>query len=261
MPKIQVNGLEMNYSEFGSDNEGTPIVLVHGLGSQAKWFEPLANYLAINCNSHVFAIDLPGFGLSDKPETESYSISSFVKYIAAWLDAVNLDKVIILGHSLGGMIAQLLAKEHSSRVEKMILLCAATYLRASGIELAMGKLLSLKATAAVVMKRAFPKDYPKEKIDETIKEVVANTSKSIYLKSLMAMTKKNFDSTAWLPELRVPTLIIGSENDRSLGYDMSKVLSEKIPGSVLYTIRNGNHEAETLHTEEVGTAIGKFITS
>jgi pimeloyl-ACP methyl ester carboxylesterase len=266
MPKIAVNGLEMNYNEFGKENEGTPIVLVHGLGAQAKWMEPLAKNLVSNYSSHVFTIDLPGYGLSDKredhPDTDqSYSMASYVKDVVGWLDAVNLEKVIILGHSMGGMIVQLLAKEHPERIEKLILLCSATYVRASGIELAFGKMLSLKGTLGIVLKRAYPKDYSKEKMDAAIQEAVTLTTKNAFVKCLVQMTKKNFDSTLWLSELQIPTLVIGSEADRSLGYDMAKLLSEKIPGAILYTIRNGNHEAQILHTEEVGTAIGKFITS
>lgn len=266
MPKIQANGLEMNYSEFGSENEGTPIVLIHGFTAQAKWMEPLANNLVSNHNCHVFTIDLSGFGLSDKredhPETDqSYSMASYVKDVIAWLDAVNLEKVILLGHSMGGMIVQLLAKEHPERIEKQILLCSATYVRAKAIELALSKIISLKTAIGTVLKRAYPKDYPKDKINATIQEAAALTTKNVFLKCLTQMTKKNFDSTPWLSELHVPTLVIGSESDRSLGYDMAKILSEKIPGAILYTIRNGNHEAQILHTEEVGTAIGKFITS
>ena len=266
MPKIQANGLEMNYNEFGKENEGTPIVLVHGLGAQAKLMEPLANYMVSNYNSHVFTVDLPGFGLSDKredhPDTDqSYSIASFAKDMVAWLDAVSLNKVIILGHSMGGMIVQTLAKEHPERIEKLILLCSATHVRASAIELAFAKLLPLKTTAAIPVKRAFPKDYPKDKLAEAVKEVLAHVTKNAYVKCLVQMTEKYFDSTPWLPELHFPTLVIGSENDRSLGFDMAKLLSEKIPGAILYTIRAGNHEAQLLHTEEVGTAIGKFITS
>ncbi|MEX2680456.1 MAG: alpha/beta fold hydrolase, partial [Candidatus Sigynarchaeota archaeon] len=107
MPTITVNALELNYNEFGAENKGTPVLLQHGLGSQAKFMEPLAKLLVDKYKLHVYTLDLPGFGLSgrreDKPETDqSYSIESFAKDIIGFLDGLKISKVILLGHSLGG---------------------------------------------------------------------------------------------------------------------------------------------------------------
>lgn len=266
MPKIKVNGLDLNYNEFGAENEGVPIVLVHGLGSQAKYMEALANYLVANSNSHVFTLDLPGYGYSDRRENnpdmdKSYSIESLAKDVVAWLDAMSLKKVVLLGHSMGGQIAQTIARNNADRLYKLILLCTATHLRISGFELGLSKIIPFKTVVTMTFKRAFPKDHPNDKINDMVMDSLKCTSKVAFLKGLVNMTKKHFYSLPWLQEIRIPTLVIGSELDKSFGYDMSQVIAEKISGAILYTIRNGSHEAQVLHTEEVGKAIGKFLTS
>ena len=264
MPKITVNALELNYSEFGAENKGTPVLLQHGLGSQAKFMEPLAKLLVDKYHLHVYTLDLPGFGLSsrreNKPETDqSYSVESFAKDIVGFLDGLKIEKVILLGHSLGGMVARAVAKNAPGRIEKLVLLATAPFLKISGIELALAKILPIKALITTAFKRAFPKDYPRDKLAEAVAESTSCTSPIGFRRAMAQISKKHFFSEPWLPQIKVPTLVIGSEDDRSLGYEASKKIQLLIPGSILYTIKGGNHEAQLLHTEEVATAIGKFL--
>ncbi|MEX2683146.1 MAG: alpha/beta fold hydrolase, partial [Candidatus Sigynarchaeota archaeon] len=162
-------------------------------------------------------------------------------------------------HSLGGMVAQAIAKNAPDRIEKLVLLATAPYLKASGIEILMGKILPFKTLVTMAFKRAFPKDYPKDKLAEAVAESTSRTSPVAFRRALIQITRKYFFSEPWLPQIKVPTLVIGSENDRSLGYDASKKIQSLVPGAILYTIKGGNHEAQLLHTDEVATAIGKFL--
>jgi 3-oxoadipate enol-lactonase len=264
MPKITVNAVELNYNEFGAGNKGTPVLLQHGLGSQAKFMEPLAKLLVDRYNLHVYTADLAGYGLSgrreEKPGTDlSYSIESFAKDLLGFLDGLNIKKVILLGHSMGGMVAQIVAKDQPDRLEKLILLASSTFLKISGMELALAKMVPFKTVVGMTFKRAFPLDYPKDKMNEMIDESVKCSSRVAFVSDLSQMAKKHFFSEPWLPQIKVPTLVIGCEFDRSFGYEASKKIQSLIPGSILYTIKGGNHEAQVLHTEDVATAIGKFL--
>jgi 3-oxoadipate enol-lactonase len=264
MPTITVNAVELDYNEFGAENKGTPVLLQHGLGSQKKYMEPLAKLLVDKYQLHVYTLDLSGFGLSgrreDKPGTDlSYSMESHAKDIIGFLDGMKIKKIILLGHSMGGMIAQKIAEIAPDRIERLILLATAPYLKITGVELALTKVLPIKTLVGMTFKRAFPLDYPKDKLEESIAESVKCSSKIAFVSDLSQMAKKNFCSEPWLPQIKIPTLIIGSEIDRSLGYEPSKRMQSLIPGAIIYTIKGGNHEAQLLHTEEVATAIGKFL--
>jgi pimeloyl-ACP methyl ester carboxylesterase len=243
------------------------LLLQHGLGSQGKHMEPLAKLLVEKYQLHVFTLDLAGFGFSDRREDhaaetdQSYSIESHAKDMVGFLDALKIKKVNLLGHSMGGMAAQMVAKMHPDRIEKLILLASAPFLKTSGIELALAKTMPFKVVLTTVFKRAFSPEYPKDKLDEAVAESAKCTSRVAFLNTMKQMTKNQFNSEPWLSQIKIPTLVIGGDNDRQLGYEASKTIQSLIPGAIFYTIKNGSHEAQVLHTAEVATAVGKFIGS
>jgi len=95
-----------------------PLVLVHGYGmSSVVWEKALPLF---SSNYRLFAIDLPGFGRSDKPET-GYSCPELADHIAAWMDTVCLPKAVLIGHSFGGQVIQHFAAHYPERVMALVL--------------------------------------------------------------------------------------------------------------------------------------------
>lgn len=115
---MAIGGYNVHYIEGGT---GQPIVLIHGLGSQAQQdWNALAPYL-VRAGYHVYAMDLLGFGRSSKPADATYSIPEQVKFVEAFLDAKHLDSVVLGGVSMGGWIASAVALEHPQRVSRLML--------------------------------------------------------------------------------------------------------------------------------------------
>jgi abhydrolase domain-containing protein 4 len=102
--------------------EKTPLLLVHGLGAGiALWVLNLDTFAK---NRPVYAIDMLGFGRSSRPEFAEDALKAekqFVKSIEEWRREMNLDKMIILGHSMGGYLAASYAMDHPDRVQHLIL--------------------------------------------------------------------------------------------------------------------------------------------
>lgn len=105
--------------DFGGD--GPPIVAVHGLGGSLLNWVPAAPYLATL--GHFYAFDLPGFGYS--PPHGSYSISNHKKATAQFIETLG-EEVLLIGNSMGGLLALLLAAERSDLVSGLVLLAPAS---------------------------------------------------------------------------------------------------------------------------------------
>jgi pimeloyl-ACP methyl ester carboxylesterase len=108
------NGL-LFWREAGS---GTPVVLLHGAWSDGSEWVSMMEFLSLDC--HCFAPDLLGFGESESPNT-NYSIDLQVDCLAEFLRALKLERVYLVGHSLGGWIAASFAIKYPDLVAGMVL--------------------------------------------------------------------------------------------------------------------------------------------
>src|SRR2546429_4260223 len=112
----EVDGLALHYLVEG---RGPAVVLVHGLGGFAESWRH--NVPSLAARATVYAVDLPGFGRSGKPSA-GYSLAYFTRALYAFLDAVGVTQVSLVGHSLGAAVAVTYALTHPARVERLALL-------------------------------------------------------------------------------------------------------------------------------------------
>jgi pimeloyl-ACP methyl ester carboxylesterase len=99
---------------------GKPIVLLHGLGATKQEFLPTVPALAPGFRT--IAIDLPGFGDSDKPFPAAYDARFFARWVRALFDALELDRTHLLGHSMGGRVALEVGMRHPDRIKRLVLM-------------------------------------------------------------------------------------------------------------------------------------------
>src|SRR5207302_1383583 len=113
---VTVDGVSIHYVCGGS---GPPLVLVHGLGSSAA-VEFYYNLEPLAAHHRVLAIDLPGFGKSDKPVLD-YTIDLFVKAVRDLMTSEGLERAAVMGVSMGGRVALGLGLESPELVERLVL--------------------------------------------------------------------------------------------------------------------------------------------
>src|SRR6266545_4955228 len=115
---VVVDGLRLHCYDSGP-HSATPIVLIHGLGDEADtWrhiFPTLARW------RRVIALDLPGFGRSEKPR-RAYTLAFFAQTIAGMLDVLGIGQAVLVGHSMGAAAAQRLALAQPRRAERLVLI-------------------------------------------------------------------------------------------------------------------------------------------
>jgi 2-hydroxymuconate-semialdehyde hydrolase len=114
---IQVGGHRVHIVDQGS---GAPLLLVHGFG--ASTFDYEESVLEALARSHrVIAVDLYGFGWSERNGDFAYGLPLWADQLAGVLDALGLDRASVAGHSMGGAAAAVFAARHPSRIDKLIL--------------------------------------------------------------------------------------------------------------------------------------------
>ncbi len=104
------------------DHTAQPLLFIHGIGAGASTFMWRKNFDALSRDFHVYAIDLLGFGFSDKPAHAPYSADLYVELIAGFIREVIGQPVCIIANSLGAAYGVRVATEHASSVESLILI-------------------------------------------------------------------------------------------------------------------------------------------
>ena len=115
------------YKEAGVGNSGLPVVFIHGIGAGSSSFMWRKNFDPLSQNLHVYALDLLGFGFSDKPAGAPYSADLYVEQISDFIREVGGGRANIVGSSLGAAYAVRVADEHPELVNSMILNAPAGY--------------------------------------------------------------------------------------------------------------------------------------
>ncbi len=111
---VNVDGVNLRYIKVG---QGPPLVLLHKLRTQLDMFQKVIPELSQHFE--VYALDYPGHGFSDIPDVE-YAPELFIKSVAGFLEHVDVENATVVGESIGGSIALVLAARHSPRVERVI---------------------------------------------------------------------------------------------------------------------------------------------
>jgi pimeloyl-ACP methyl ester carboxylesterase len=115
---MRIGGARLHWAEVGDGSNQPPVLLLHGLNDCHLTWRRVAP--ALGRSRRVLMPDLPGHGFSDRPDA-SYELGWYAHLMARWIDAVGLEQVDVVGHSLGGGIAQVLLLESPARIRRLVL--------------------------------------------------------------------------------------------------------------------------------------------
>jgi pimeloyl-ACP methyl ester carboxylesterase len=223
--------------------QGVPFVLVHGyLGGSAQWAAEISHF----CDRFdVIAPDLPGFGdASDRPGCAS--IAGMAGAVIDLLDRLEIDRFILLGHSMGGMIAQEMAAGVGPRVKKLVLYGTGPLGlmpdRFEPIKLSRARLESdgVEKTIARIGATWFRAEE-KAAGFPLVTEIGARANHAAALAALDAMS--DWDGRAALPTLDMPTLVLWGHEDRSYRWPQVESLWRGLPHATLSVLPGASHAA------------------
>ena len=116
LKKVNGNGIKINIAVW--EGAGQPILCIHGITANCRCWDTMA--AALRSEYHLIAMDLRGRGLSDKP-SKGYALAYHLQDIKCLLDDLGLDRVVIMGHSLGAFIGLAFAAAYPERMDRLIL--------------------------------------------------------------------------------------------------------------------------------------------
>lgn len=117
---VTAGGIRTHYHDVG---RGDPVVLLHGSGpGVSAWANWQHTIPALASTNRVLAFDLIGYGATERPDIIRYSLRSWTDHVWAFLDVLSLDRVSVVGNSLGGRLALQMAEDDRSRLRKMVLM-------------------------------------------------------------------------------------------------------------------------------------------
>jgi|TARA_B110000438_G_scaffold296575_1_gene341493 pimeloyl-ACP methyl ester carboxylesterase len=239
--------------------KGLPLVLVHGfLGSSDMW-KPQINYF--NKNYRVLAPALPGFGKSSKVKSCN-TIECMARTIIDTLRTKKIDEFNLLGHSMGGMVAQEMVRLAGEKILKLI--CYGTGPignipgRFETIDESREKLRinGLKNTAYRIAKTWFVEE-DKAKYFYLCEQAGKQTSIEAADNGLVAM--KNWNGIDNLKKIKNKTLIIWGDQDKAYNYNQVEALNNNIPKSDLKIIKDCSHNVHLENPDEFNKTITKFL--
>jgi pimeloyl-ACP methyl ester carboxylesterase len=239
LPKLltaTVFGRSIRYYDVGS---GPPLLLIHGIGGDAdEWafcFEPFSQ------THRVIALDLLGFGRSDKPSID-YTITGFVEVVEEFLRGLKIERAAVLGESLGGWIASALALKSPKTVEKLILVDAAgVWGDVAGLPIDVR--VSTRAHLRDVFRLLFyDKGLATDLLIDMAYELHLERGDGFTIDSLLRTQqegRERLDNI--IGQLSMATLIVWGEHDEMIPLSVGRNLHRLIPGSKLEVIPQCGH--------------------
>ena len=251
---------------------GDPVVAIHGLGATKASF--LASVAALAPDFRVIAIDLPGFGDSDKPIGAAYDARFFANAVVELLDALELDSANLLGNSLGGRVALEVALREPERARRLALLAPSlAWLRnrpwAPALRLVRPELGLLPHAPRPVVERIIERAMPEAAngwaaagIDEFLRSFTTSRGRAAFYAAArqIYLEEPEGDDGFWprLKQLEVPSLFIWGKRDGLVPLAFARHVTEAVPAAEHLELNCG-HVPQMERPRETHEAIARFF--
>lgn len=264
---VSVDGIRIHYQEFG-EATAPPMVLIHGYTASLFVWKTTAPLLA-DAGFRVIAVDLVGFGYSEKPRSFEYSIQSQARMVTRFMDRLGIGKAVIVGSSYGGAVAATIALDDAERVEKLVLVDAVInddlrshpVLRLAALPL-IGEIMTpfvsdsklfLRHRMHGTLAKANHHLINDERINGVLRPLRAADGHHSLLATSRAWSASQIERDAHL--ITQPTLIIWGEEDTVIPIRDGYKLRDTMPDSRLVVLRDCGHVPQ----EECSNAFVRLV--
>jgi pimeloyl-ACP methyl ester carboxylesterase len=250
---VAARGARVRFVETG---DGPPLLLVHGyLGSHSVWDDAVDG---LSAHFRTLAPDLPGFGESEKPPAARYpyNVDAFAESLADLVASLELGRVVVCGHDLGGAVALMMAARHPAMVERLVLVDPIVYphkpdlyTRLAGTPVvgpvAFKQLSGRGIFGAFFQRRNYAASgvVSSARIDMLFDAFNAPAAREAAYATLQSLADTR-TLVALLPRVHAPALVVWGRNDRLLPVAHGRRLSRELPHARLEILDSGHSPHE-----------------
>ena len=237
-----VNNIDIHYEDYGTKNKDV-IVLMHGWGQNIEMMHPIGEQF--KKEYRIVVLDLPGFGNSDEPK-EIWTVYDYAECIKQFLNSLEIENPIIMGHSFGGKISLAFASKYD--VKKLVVFGSPFRKEIEKLSIKTRKLKTIKKLPGI------------NNLEELAKKHIGSTdykNASPRMRDILVSTV-NLDISDSVKKIKCPTLIIWGTNDEAVpikdAYDLEKLIPDA--GVVEYP---GSHYTYLEYLQPVTNVLRNFL--
>ena len=241
--------------------DGMPVVFVHGLGGTSNVWHP--QRVGLSRSFKVVTLDLPGSGRSDRKET-FYSMEKWADQLHAFADVLQLEKFVLVGHSMATVLAQKYAAKYGNRLHALVLCGPLTELPAAGKEaflkraetvLADGMPAIADAVLAGALTPATREANPA--LTGMCREMLMANDPASYAAQCHALI--NGSAAADQPLITSPTLVLVGDQDAVTPLSMARAIVANVRGAKLHVVPATAHLTMLERPEIFNAALIQFL--
>lgn len=248
MPYLDIQDNRIHYISIESINksmgEGENVFFLHGLGGNIYNWAYQTKYFSETNN--VVSLELPGHGRS--AGKGGSTIEYYTELIRQFFDVMELDNLVIVGHSMGGVVSLDFSFKYPDRVKALVLVATS-----AKFDIPTQKLMELKNDMESIFGSL---EKAKDKMKDIDERLVTNDM-MVLLGDVMAI--KKYDGVSHLSELKMPTLVVAGADDILAPVSYSEQLHANIKNSELRVVENAGHMVMVEAHQEFNAVLEEFL--
>lgn len=248
---LDLSGARLYYYAAGTRGAGAPVVFLHGFPTSGHLWSGVVPLMPPG--HRLVVVDLLGYGRSDRPLSHPVDVAAHAARVVALMDELRIERACLVGHGLGGGVAQSVAVRHPNRVSHLCLVDSVAFDQWPTLEARLAR-ASLPFTQFLppdlflgIVRRDLERGYADpsraaHSIDLYLRAFAGVEGREALVAHIRALTnRETVEVGARLPELRMPVAIVWGQHDRVLPLAVGRRLQQAIPGATIEVLPDGRH--------------------
>ncbi len=266
---LDLSGARLYYYAAGTRGAGDPVVFIHGFPTSGHLWNDVVPL--VPAGHRIVVLDLLGYGRSDRPLARPVDVRAHAERVVELLDELRVPRACIVGHGVGGGIAQSLAIRHRERVSSLCLVDSVAFDRWPTIEgrvarasLPVTRFLPPRLLLAILrrdLRRGYgDPDRATRSLDLYLRPFVGPDGRAALVSHIHALTTdETRELGGQLSRIAAPTAIVWGQQDRVIPLWVGKRLQQAIPGATLDVVPDGRHFTPEESPRQVADVIARLI--